>query len=64
METETGAPTRSQLQFIPLSSSHGGVYTCQATLVGGESFTKNYTLHVIQKRKLNVHILIVISSHL
>ena len=47
--------SRVQLQFIPLKTSHGGVYTCQAT-VGDKIFTKNYTLDVKRKLKFNVYI--------
>ena len=39
----------SQLLFSPLRASHGGLYTCQATIVGGATFEGSTTLQVNRK---------------
>ena len=38
--------TVSQLLFSPLKASHGGLYTCQATVVGGATFEGSTAVQV------------------
>ena len=44
--TINSASTVSQLLFSPLRASHGGLYTCQATVVGGAIFERSTTVEV------------------
>ena len=39
----------SELLFTPLRASHGGLYTCQVTVVDVASVEKNTTVQVIRK---------------
>ena len=39
----------SQLLFSPLRASHGGLYTCQATVVGGATLEGSTTVQVDRK---------------
>ena len=36
----------SQLLFSPLRASHGGIYTCQANVVGGDTFEGTASVEV------------------
>ena len=39
----------SQLLFSPLRASHGGLYTCQATVVGSATLEESTTMQVNRK---------------
>ena len=47
--TVNSTSTVSQLLFSPLRASHGGLYTCQATVVGGATLEGSTTVQVNRK---------------
>ena len=47
--TINSTSTVGQLLFSPLRASHGGLYTCQANVVGGATFERSTIVQVNRK---------------